>query len=127
MTTIRVLLIDGNDAMRAMRQQILANSVLNGHQIEITALGKLPKHIQNNNFDLIIIDAQLLKPNLEQKLRALQQGNNNIPMMVLYKRFDTVSIARKILGNPAGLLNTDNLNQITQKWLPKIFSKATCH
>ena len=126
MQTIRILLIEGNNIMRAMRQQILANSALNNHIIKLTITNKLPKQIKTNDFDLIIIDAQLLKPNIEQKLRELQQYNN-IPMMVLYKRFTTAKIARNILGAPAALLDTDDLDKITTNWLPKIFFKATRH
>jgi DNA-binding response OmpR family regulator len=125
MAQIRVLLIDGDNVLRDMRKQILSHAVLQGHSLKLTALNKLPRQI-DNEFDLIIIDAQLLQPDIEKKLRSMRQKTAT-PMMVLYKRFDTASLARKILGNPAGLLNTDNLNQITQKWLPKILSKATRH
>ncbi len=125
MAQIRVLLIDGDNVLRDMRKQILSHAVLQGHSLKLTALNKLPREI-DNEFDLIIIDAQLLQPDIEKNLRSMRQKTAT-PMMVLYKRFDTASLARKILGNPAGLLNTDNLNQITQKWLPKILSKATRH
>ncbi len=125
MAQIRVLLIDGDNVLRDMRKQILSHAVLQGHSLKLTAIDKLPRQI-DNELDLIIIDAQLLQPDIEKNLRNMRQ-KTAIPIMVLYKRFDTVSVARKILGNPAGLLNTDNLNQITKKWLPKILSKATRH
>ncbi len=124
MQIIRVLLVDGDETMCAIRQEILSRAVLDEDKLELTAVNKLPKQI--GKFDLIIIDAQLLQPEIEQNLLHIKK-NTQASIMLIYNRFDTVKMARKILNRPAGLFNTDNLDWLKQKWIPKIFYKAKQH